>query len=66
MFLMRFDMRAPEIGAPTGELYATAIEMAEFAESRGAITAVVCEHHTMDDGYLLGHTTADRGMAAIH
>jgi alkanesulfonate monooxygenase SsuD/methylene tetrahydromethanopterin reductase-like flavin-dependent oxidoreductase (luciferase family) len=52
MFLMRFDMRAPEIGASTGDLYAAAIEMAAFAESRGAMTAIVCEHHTMRDGYL--------------
>ena len=49
---MRFDMRAPEFGASTGELYAAAIEMASFAETRGAIAAAVCEHHTMADGYL--------------
>lgn len=52
MFMMRFDMRAPSFGARTTELYATALEMASFAESRGAITAVVSEHHTMADGYL--------------
>ena len=52
MFLLRFDMRAPEFGAPTGELYAAALEMASFAESRGAMAAVVCEHHTSADGYL--------------
>jgi alkanesulfonate monooxygenase SsuD/methylene tetrahydromethanopterin reductase-like flavin-dependent oxidoreductase (luciferase family) len=49
---MRFDMRAPDFGAPTGELYAATLEMASFAESRGAIAAAVCEHHTMADGYL--------------
>jgi alkanesulfonate monooxygenase SsuD/methylene tetrahydromethanopterin reductase-like flavin-dependent oxidoreductase (luciferase family) len=52
MFMMRFDMRAPAFGAPTGELYAAALEMASFAESRGAVAAVLCEHHTMSDGYL--------------
>lgn len=52
MFLMRFDMRAPDFGAPTSELYAAAMEMATFAESRGAIALAVCEHHTMEDGYL--------------
>ncbi len=52
MSLMRFDMRAPSFGAPITELYAAAIEMAAFAESRGAIAAVACEHHTMADGYL--------------
>jgi hypothetical protein len=30
--LMRFDMRAPEWGAPAPELYATALEMAEWSE----------------------------------
>lgn len=52
MFLMRFDLRAPEFGASTSELYAAALEMASYAESRGALTAVLSEHHTMADGYL--------------
>jgi alkanesulfonate monooxygenase SsuD/methylene tetrahydromethanopterin reductase-like flavin-dependent oxidoreductase (luciferase family) len=52
MFLMRFDMRAPEFGAPITELYAAALEMASYAETRGAIAAAVSEHHTMADGYL--------------
>lgn len=64
MFLMRFDMRAPEFGASTGELYAAALEMAAFAETRGAITAVVCEHHTMADGYLPSPLVLATAMAA--
>jgi alkanesulfonate monooxygenase SsuD/methylene tetrahydromethanopterin reductase-like flavin-dependent oxidoreductase (luciferase family) len=64
VFLMRFDMRAPAFGAPTAELYAAAIEMAAFAESRGAITAVVCEHHTMADGYLPSPLVLATAMAA--
>ncbi len=52
MFMMRFDMRAPGFGAPTTDLYAAALEMASFAESRGAVAAAVSEHHTMADGYL--------------
>ena len=51
MFLMRFDMRAPAAGSAP-DLYAAAIEMAAWGESRGALTAVVCEHHAMRDGYL--------------
>lgn len=31
MFLLRFDMRAPDVGAPPAELYAAALEMASFA-----------------------------------
>ena len=64
MFLMRFDMRAPDFGASTGELYAAALEMASFAESRGAIAAAVCEHHTMADGYLPSPLVLATAMAA--
>ncbi len=52
MFLMRFDMRAPAAGAPAPDLYAAALDMAAWGESRGALAAVVCEHHAMSDGYL--------------
>lgn len=64
MFLMRFDMRAPGFGAPTGELYAAALEMAAFAESRGAVTAAVCEHHSTSDGYLPSPLVLATAMAA--
>ena len=64
MFMMRFDMRAPSFGASTAELYPAAIEMAAFAESRGCITAVVCEHHAMADGYLPSPMTLATAMAA--
>lgn len=52
MFTLRFDMRAPSIGAPPTELYAAASEMAAWAETRGCVAAVLCEHHCADDGYL--------------
>jgi alkanesulfonate monooxygenase SsuD/methylene tetrahydromethanopterin reductase-like flavin-dependent oxidoreductase (luciferase family) len=52
MFTLRFDMRAPSIGAPTTQLYAAACDMAEWAETRGCVAAVLCEHHCADDGYL--------------
>ncbi|MGH3677854.1 MAG: LLM class flavin-dependent oxidoreductase [Mycobacterium sp.] len=52
MFTLRFDMRAPDDGAPTTELYAAAIEMCAWAETRGAIAAVLSEHHGADDGHL--------------
>ncbi len=64
MFLLRFDMRAPAFGASTGELYAAALEMASFVESRGALMAVVCEHHTMADGYLPSPLVLATAMAA--
>jgi alkanesulfonate monooxygenase SsuD/methylene tetrahydromethanopterin reductase-like flavin-dependent oxidoreductase (luciferase family) len=52
MFTMRFDLRAPSGGAPTTDLYAAAIDMAAWAEDRGAVAAIISEHHTSPDGYL--------------
>lgn len=52
VFTLRFDMRAPSIGAPPSELYAAASDMAAWAETRGCVAAVLCEHHCADDGYL--------------
>lgn len=52
MFSLRFDMRAPESGASTPDLYAAAIEMSQWSEKSGCIALVVSEHHTSSDGYL--------------
>jgi alkanesulfonate monooxygenase SsuD/methylene tetrahydromethanopterin reductase-like flavin-dependent oxidoreductase (luciferase family) len=52
VFTLRFDMRAPSIGAPASELYAAACEMSAWAETRGCVAAVLCEHHCAEDGYL--------------
>ena len=43
MLMLRFDMRTPASGALIGELYAAAIEMAAWAESRGGVQ--VGRHH---------------------
>lgn len=64
MFLMRFDMRAPSTGAPPTELYAAALEMAAWAESRRCLGTVVCEHHTSSDGYLPSPLILASAMAA--
>ena len=45
-------MRAPDWAAPTADLYAAAIDMCSWAETRGAIVAVLSEHHGADDGHL--------------
>src|SRR6188472_3490345 len=52
MFTLRFDMRAPSMGAPPSDLYAAASDMSAWAETRGCVAAVLCEHHCADDGYL--------------
>lgn len=52
MFTLRFDMRVPAWAAPATDLYAAAIDMCAWAETRGAIIAVLSEHHGADDGHL--------------
>jgi alkanesulfonate monooxygenase SsuD/methylene tetrahydromethanopterin reductase-like flavin-dependent oxidoreductase (luciferase family) len=52
MFTLRFDMRAPDWAAPATDLYAAAIDMCAWAETRGAIIAVLSEHHGAEDGHL--------------
>ena len=50
VFTLRFDMRT--LAAPTADLYAAAVDMCAWAETRGAIIAVLSEHHGADDGHL--------------
>ena len=52
MFTLRFDMRAQSPGPATSDLYAAASDMSAWAETRGCVAAVLCEHHCADDGYL--------------
>lgn len=52
MLTLRFDMRASASAAPAKELYAAAIEMCAWAESRGAVAAVLSEHHGTADNHL--------------
>jgi alkanesulfonate monooxygenase SsuD/methylene tetrahydromethanopterin reductase-like flavin-dependent oxidoreductase (luciferase family) len=52
MITLRFDMRAPAIGAPPTELYGAAVDMCSWAETHGAIVAVLSEHHAAQDGHL--------------
>jgi alkanesulfonate monooxygenase SsuD/methylene tetrahydromethanopterin reductase-like flavin-dependent oxidoreductase (luciferase family) len=52
MYTMRFDMRSPRTGAPTPDLYGAALDIAEWAETRGCVSTIICEHHTSSDGYL--------------
>jgi alkanesulfonate monooxygenase SsuD/methylene tetrahydromethanopterin reductase-like flavin-dependent oxidoreductase (luciferase family) len=49
---MRFDMRCPASGAPAPQLYGAALDMCAWAESRGAVLAVLSEHHATTDGHL--------------
>ncbi|NNC65721.1 MAG: LLM class flavin-dependent oxidoreductase, partial [Gammaproteobacteria bacterium] len=51
-FVISFDMRSPEFGAPREDLYAAALDMAEWADDLGFNVVSVGEHHAASDGYL--------------
>ncbi|MFZ0905133.1 MAG: LLM class flavin-dependent oxidoreductase [Mycobacterium sp.] len=64
MFTLRFDMRSPAWAAAPADLYAAAIDMCAWAETRGAIVAVLSEHHGADDGHLPSPLTLASAIAA--
>jgi alkanesulfonate monooxygenase SsuD/methylene tetrahydromethanopterin reductase-like flavin-dependent oxidoreductase (luciferase family) len=49
---LRYDMRAPAIGAPASALYPAAVEQAAWADGLGFSTVYLAEHHGAEDGYL--------------
>ena len=61
---MRFDMRAPDFGAPRADLYRAAIEMAAWGEGHGCLSIQVSEHHRSPDGYLPTPMILASAMAA--
>jgi alkanesulfonate monooxygenase SsuD/methylene tetrahydromethanopterin reductase-like flavin-dependent oxidoreductase (luciferase family) len=64
MFTLRFDMRAPAWAGPAADLYGAAIDMCAWAETRGAVLAVLSEHHGADDGHLPAPLTLASAIAA--
>src|ERR1700689_867487 len=51
--MMRFAMRSSTLDPDArAALYATTLEMCEWAESRGCVAAVLSQHHAVEDGYL--------------
>ncbi len=51
-WLVHHDLRAPGFGTPRVRLYAEALAMTAWAESRGCPRVVLSEHHGVADGYL--------------
>ncbi len=51
-FVLSFDMRAPQFGASIESLYASALDMAAWADGIGFNAIGLGEHHGSDDGYL--------------
>jgi alkanesulfonate monooxygenase SsuD/methylene tetrahydromethanopterin reductase-like flavin-dependent oxidoreductase (luciferase family) len=62
VFTLRFDLRAPH--TPTTDLYGAAIDMCAWAETRGAVLAVLSEHHGTADGHLAAPTILASAIAA--
>lgn len=48
---LRFDMRSPEFGAPTADLYSAALDISEWVERQGFDRIYFAEHHFAEDGY---------------
>ncbi len=61
---IRFDMRAPDFGAPRDSLYGAALEMAEFVDQLGFQALGLAEHHGVEDGYCSSAITLAAAMAA--
>lgn len=57
-------MRAPAWAGPAVDLYAAAIDMCAWAETRGAVLAVLSEHHDADDGHLPAPLTLAAAIAS--
>lgn len=51
-FVLKYDMRAPQPGAPIEALYGAALEQIAWADRNGFGTLMLAEHHGNDDGYL--------------
>jgi len=65
MYMMRFDMRAPQDDSSTvTELYKAALEMCKWGEQNGCFMAMVSEHHASADGYLPSPIVLATAMAA--
>jgi len=50
-FVISYDMRAPDFGAPASELYAAALRQVQWADELGFDLVGLGEHHCSPDGY---------------
>ena len=62
---LRFDMRAPAIGAPTDVLYAASLEQSAWADRLGFETVYLAEHHGADDGYCASPMIQGAAIAGV-
>jgi len=65
MFGLRFDLRNPSFaGVTSTERVQAALDMAEWADTRGGVMVAVSEHHGQDDGYLPAPVVFASALAA--
>jgi alkanesulfonate monooxygenase SsuD/methylene tetrahydromethanopterin reductase-like flavin-dependent oxidoreductase (luciferase family) len=63
---MRFDLRSPGMTpAQIAKQYRAAIEMAQWADDKGALNIGLSEHHCAEDGYLPAPLILASAMAAV-
>lgn len=61
---LRFDIRAPALGATSAELFAAALDMAEYGDQHGFRSVNLSEHHGSSDGYNPSPIVLGGGIAA--
>ncbi len=62
---LRYDMRAPDFGAPTADLYAASLEQCAWADRLGFSTVYLAEHHGAEDGYCASPMIQASAIAAV-
>lgn len=62
---LRYDMRAPSIGAPAPALYAASVEQSAWADRLGFDSVYLAEHHGADDGYCASPMIQASAIAAV-
>lgn len=63
--VIKYDMRAPDLGTPIERLYGAAVEQCAWADHQGFGTVMLAEHHGSDDGYLPSPTGLGCAIAAV-
>ena len=65
LLALRFDLRNPAFaGVSAAERVQAAVEMAAWADERGAVSISLSEHHASDDGYLPSPIVVAAAIAA--
>jgi alkanesulfonate monooxygenase SsuD/methylene tetrahydromethanopterin reductase-like flavin-dependent oxidoreductase (luciferase family) len=62
-WVLRYDLRSPELGTSTEDLYSAAVEQCEWADAHGCSEVRLSEHHGSDDGYLPSALTLAAAIA---